>query len=276
VDGVSILSVFKMPGRIPREGHAPPAEGTALPDQIESPSGTAALPGSGADSRRDSLTGIAAEAYALLEAYLANYVASPEELTLVVEPLSSEEIKKGHIKTASVRVRGGRVGDFRHKGAGIPIKELSVSVEHLELDADQLGAGKLVLRSLARLRIDRFTLEAESVNAALAASPGKERNLSVQMQDGAILAKWAGRPRLEATIRLWVAPDYLEPASDNLWFKVEKAKVAGLPLPARLVQWALEGYNPLIRPSKWQAIVEAGRIVIDHDRLVLGTDPVEH
>jgi hypothetical protein len=272
VDGVSILSVFEMPSHAALQEQAEAAQDITLPQEIKSPEGARGQLGSAAASNQDSLVGIAGEVYTLLEEYVANYVDNPEELTLVLEPLSSEEIRKGHVENASVRIRGGKLGDFRHKGIGIPVREVDLSVRDLTLDMDRLHSGKLVLRSLGTLRINRVILEAESINAALAASSGKERNLSIELRDGCILARWAGRPRLEARIRLWVAPDYLEPTSDNLWFKVEKAKVAGLPLPARLVQWALEGYNPLIRPSKLQAILEAGQIVIDQDRLVLGTD----
>jgi hypothetical protein len=291
VDGVSILSVFQMPDRPSievqpdriadsgiRASTAPAVSAAETPMRPAEASHSRwdsrcdSSRDSGPDSGPTQVGAVAAQVYTLLEQYLSNYVTNPDEMTLIVEPLASEEIRKGHVENASVRIKGGQIGDFRHKGIGIPVREVSVSFEDLNLDMQSLAAGKFVLRSLGALKIRRVLLEADSVNAALAASAGKERNLSVEMSDGGLIARWAGRPRAEVRIRLWVAPDYLEPASDNLWFKVEKASVAGVPLPAGLVQWALEGYNPLIKPSKLQATLEAGRIVIDSGRLALGTD----
>jgi hypothetical protein len=103
---------------------------------------------------------------------------------------------------------------------------------------------------------------------------GRERNVRVGFQGGALRVAWLGRPAAELRLRAWVGADPWKTGSENLFFEVTDVRVAGWPVPIAGAVQALAGrFSPVAKPDGAFERLALGTLAVTHDRLVLGTRP---
>jgi hypothetical protein len=206
-----------------------------------------------------------------LKSGLALYVHDAE-MDVRVSAASSEALKQGVLSMVRVRLRGGQVGDFPHHKPGIPVATLDFTAENVVLDVARLDTGQLPIARIESVMVSEFVLDGRAINDALQGWSGRERQLLVFFEQGALRLSWSGKPEAEAVVRLAVTPDPWRPRSDNLSFKIASMRVSRWRVPvASLAQFLAAGYSPVLGPDAVTTRFSLGTVTLDGQMLRLGT-----
>jgi hypothetical protein len=206
-----------------------------------------------------------------IRTWLARFLRDARQLEIDIASDHPANLTEGHMSWLGLRIRDAHAGDFRRDRPGIPLQALDIDVEDLVLDvATPLASIRPAL--MGRLTIREFALDEQAINTALAAGDKRERLLRVNFQDGAIRVEYLGRPSVEITLRPRLGADPWKGSGDNLWFAVERIRVAGWRLPlTSLAQAVLNRYSPVIDPQKVDAAVELGGLEVSDGVFRMGT-----
>jgi hypothetical protein len=172
-----------------------------------------------------------------------------------------------------VVIPSGQVGDYAHKPIAVPFQALDIELRDVELDLRALRAGHLVVYQLRRLQLNHLELEEKQVNDFLPKSHPSVAPLHLDFQEGRIAVQWHSRPVLQTSISLKIGAQPRTNRGQNLFFRLGKISVGGLPLNAWLMQRMLEDFNPILNLQGFPAEVVLGNLSIDDTRMVFENPP---
>jgi dolichyl-phosphate-mannose-protein mannosyltransferase len=193
---------------------------------------------------------------------LANYIRNTQDIEIMMEPFSTEKIRRGEFEQLRIRAREGELGDFQHKNIGIPFEVLDITVSQLVVDLQKAQQHKLEIISLGNITVNEIELQDQKVNQALTEAEGDERKLRLFFKADMLQARWLDKPNAEVDLSLDIKPDTTRPTSDNLWFEIKRITVNRIPMPKTLVHWGIQAYNPLIPMKKLPGDVKLGELKI--------------
>ncbi|NTV53386.1 MAG: LmeA family phospholipid-binding protein [Candidatus Firestonebacteria bacterium] len=201
---------------------------------------------------------------------LAQYVQDSRKLTLEIIPGTPEQTLQGHFQNIFINIQDARVGDFKHKPWGVPVKSLQLELADLVLDLEHSRQGQLIPYALGRLSVRRLELEETAVNQALQNADGDLKKAVLHFLDQRLQADWLGKPKAGVELGLSVARRDAQP--DNLRFTLKRLRLHGQWWPAGWLQPLVEDFNPLLKYQGFPARVELGKLRLEKGRLLLGTD----
>jgi 4-amino-4-deoxy-L-arabinose transferase-like glycosyltransferase len=203
---------------------------------------------------------------------LSYYVRDARQLTLEIVPGTPEQTLQGHFQSIVIDIQDARVGDFKHKPWGLPVKMLQLEISDLVLDLEQSRQGQLLPYSLGELAVRRLELEEGTVNQSLQTAAGELKKLVLHFQEQKLQAQWQGKPKSAVELGLAVVPAADKFKPDNLRFSLRRLQIGGYWWPAGWLQPLVEDFNPLLNYSGFPARVVLGKLRLKPGRLLLGTD----
>jgi len=151
------------------------------------------------------------------------------------------------IKSLRISFSSALLGDFRHKPAGLEVRNGDIEAFNILLDPAELAAGRLSLISAGGIRIHSLETDEAALEKFASYYLKAGQKASVRIKDGAVEAEVFVKP-IKAAVTLELYRTAGETA--DIGFKVKKIKAGFLSLPAFIVNAALKDYNPLLNRSK--------------------------
>jgi hypothetical protein len=203
---------------------------------------------------------------------LAQYVRDAHKLTLEIIPGTLDQTLQGRFQSILINIQDARVGDFKHKPWGLPVKVLQLEVSDLVLDLDQSRQGQLIPYNLGQLAVRRLELDEGEVNQALQSAEGDLKKVTLHFLDSRLQIVWRGKPAASLELGLQVAGAAGGSQSENLRFALRRLAWKGYWWPVAWLQPLVEDFNPLLKYDGFPAQVVLGKLRLEKGRLILGTD----
>lgn len=189
-------------------------------------------------------------------------------LALDVEPYADAETLAGRLRRLTLRAESARVGDFRRKPAGIRVRDAELSLEDIRLNPHALVIrGEMELLGAGRLVIRRAVVSASDLAEGLAELAPWLHRPAVSVAGGQLRLD-AGVGGVRVAIALRLDP---EPGAGGLAVRAERVRLGPVPLPAALVNAALDLLNPVGRLAEQPLPIAPPRVTLAEGRIVLET-----
>ena len=176
------------------------------------------------------------------------------------------EIVRGRVRRVEVTARAAAVGELRKPNAlTLRVQNLRFVAEDVLFNPYALEQGRAELLDVGRFRVDRMEVGEADLQAFVAGAKGFA-GTRVQLRPGevAVHVSQLG-PDVEARVRV-------VPAADRPFgIAVDRARVAGLPLPRFVIDWVARNYDPTGRIASRLAFpVEIARVSVSERAIRVG------
>jgi hypothetical protein len=169
---------------------------------------------------------------------------------------------KNGIEEMNVSFKEGLMGDFKHKDAGLKVKNGSIVVRGLTPNPYALKEGKLQLISLSAVELKSFEVSEKDINDFISVYAKKVTQMAVNIDKGLINVS-----AVYSHIKFFISLEIYNPApgTDNsdLRFLVKKVKAGPVSIPAGIVNFILKDYNPLLNRSNSPIKIRFGQITAE-------------
>lgn len=173
-------------------------------------------------------------------AEILSRAAEPRGLDVAIEPYSNEETLRGHLRKVTVRADSLSALP-RRRAAGLAVEDVRVELGDLTVNPYAIVRdGTLQVLALREL-VPHVRVRESAANSYLASLEGSP---SLRFRGG--LLEVSTHPRRGPAIELAIRPAVVH--GDNIGFTVERCRLAGIPVPAWLIQLLASGNNPILKP----------------------------
>jgi len=196
------------------------------------------------------------------------YLRGINESIISILPLYARNLEKFSFRAdmnagggvIEVSFKKGCVGDFKHKNAGLVVRDASIAVDGL-ITGESGG-----ILSLGEVRVNSLTVSEGDLADFIKIYAGKFKLTSVKLDRGVISIKGEySKINVEADFTL-ENPNPGRQGSD-IFFRLLRLKAGFIPVPAGLVNFALKDYNPLLNKSKTPVKIVFGSIHAENGEL---------
>jgi len=185
---------------------------------------------------------------------------------LAIELTHDADIVRGRVRRVEVTARTAAVGELRKPTAPtLRVQNLRFVAEDVLFNPYALEQGRAELLDVGRFRLERLEVGEADLQTFVAAAKGFG-GTRVQLRPGAIDLRISQLgPDIEARV-------HVVPAGDRPFaIAVERARVAGVPLPRLLVDWVARNYDPTGRIASRLAFpVEIARVSVSERAIRVG------
>ncbi len=151
------------------------------------------------------------------------------------------------VKSIRVGFAEGFAGDFKHRDAGLKIKNADIEIKDLLLNPEELNAGNLSILSIGGVYLHSLEVNETDLAAFAAIYAKKAKDLKVKIDNGIITfsAVYSGI-NFEAAVELYNPSK----ESPDISVKIIRLKAGFVNIPAGLANFLIKDYNPLLNRSK--------------------------
>jgi hypothetical protein len=193
------------------------------------------------------------------------------ELPLYVRGMEKFSFRAGMSGAgAAIRIsfKKGVVGDFKHKEAGLIVRDAVISLDGLRTDPYSEGSQGLKILSIGTIHVDSLTVSEGDLADLLKVYAGKFTITSVSLDRGIIEIR-GSYSKIDVDAAFTLSNPNPGKSGSDIVFKVVRLKAGWLSLPAGLVNFALKDYNPLLNKSNSPIKVVFGQIAAENGNLVI-------
>jgi len=150
------------------------------------------------------------------------------------------------IKKIIFNFKEGFIGDFKHKDAGILVKNVKITINNIVLDPYSLQNNSLTILSLGSIVVGSAEVTQEDLKNFILLYAKKIEKVNVNFKDGLInISATYSKVPLRMSLRLYRATG----ENADICFEVKQVNIGFLPIPAGFVNFLLKDYNPLLNKS---------------------------
>jgi hypothetical protein len=182
----------------------------------------------------------AREVEAAVRRALADVVVDP--VGLEVHLTYDETIVTGHVSRVEIRVASAGVGEWKRRGAILRVRHAWIAFDDVLVNPFSIRAtGRLGPLDARRVRLEEATIPEADLRAFLREQKGF-KDASVKLEQGA-LSFVLSQPGPDVAARVRFVPAVDRPFA----LAADQVRVAGLPVPALLVDWVVRTWDPTPR-----------------------------
>jgi hypothetical protein len=170
---------------------------------------------------------------------------------------------QAEIKKIVIKFSEGIVGDFAHKPTGLKVRNIDIRINNLLLSPDTGEDGKVKILSCGGIEIVSMQVSQEDIKNFAMQYAKKLKNLDVTLDKGVITASGIyGKTPVLAAVTLYNP----HPGGENsdVCFKIIRLKYGFLSVPARIADFILKDYNPLLNRSGAPVKIKYGDIKVEN------------
>ena len=196
---------------------------------------------------------------------LGAVVREADNLALRVE--HDAEIVRGRVKRIELSADSALLADYRRPDAPrLRVRRLSLVADDVLINPFSLeAAGRAELLDVGRLRVARADISGDDAQAFLAQlKPFRRTRVRLASDAVYVITRQPGAD-VQALVRVVVGSD------GRVALHVERVSIGWIPLPARVVNWAVRRYDPVERlTSALPFAVDIARVVVTEQALRIG------
>ncbi|HET7874883.1 MAG TPA: glycosyltransferase family 39 protein [Methylomirabilota bacterium] len=203
-----------------------------------------------------------------MERALAEHVRQAEGLRITPR-YRLDRLPAGEVSEVVLEARSALIGDFARNRAPLRVRELRLRIRGLLFNAPRLaGQGRFEVLDARSLALEHLTLDAGDLGAFLGAQRGL-RGVRLALEDGAARVRIVvPGPDLAARVQLLSGT-----AGRPLALRFDEVLYGRVPLPRLLADWIVRNFDPTPRLARLPLAVTVGPIAVTPARLEVGAPP---